>query len=190
MTREVVGHDQNSYDYIRVRTFNGPSLGRFSIHDYVITWMHFPYHWPFVGRIHRSSMNFPHKGPVMRSVDISFNVGPNKLLNKPSSGQWFEILWHHVMSLYWDIWSSIHGGTTEEGNCSYRLPLSHRAIAMVKICMSGWCNKYFRTVTTFPGDLISSKDMWIWFILWSYWCVCFTINWSANWLSVNVLYDN
>ena len=31
-------------------------------HDDVIKWKHFPRHWPFVRKIHRSPVNFPHKG--------------------------------------------------------------------------------------------------------------------------------
>ena len=31
-------------------------------HDDVIKWKHFPRHWPFVREIHRSPVNFPHKG--------------------------------------------------------------------------------------------------------------------------------
>ena len=31
-------------------------------HDDVIKWKHFPRYWPFVGGIHRSPMNSPHKG--------------------------------------------------------------------------------------------------------------------------------
>ena len=31
-------------------------------HDDVIKWEHFPCYWPFVRRIHRSTVNFPHKG--------------------------------------------------------------------------------------------------------------------------------
>ena len=35
----------------------------FSIpHDDVIKWKHFPRNWPFVPEIHRSPVNFPHKG--------------------------------------------------------------------------------------------------------------------------------
>ena len=33
-----------------------------SIHDDVIKWKHFPRNWPFVRKIHRSPVNFPHKG--------------------------------------------------------------------------------------------------------------------------------
>ena len=32
------------------------------IHDDVIKWKHFPRYWPFVRGIHRSPVNFPHKG--------------------------------------------------------------------------------------------------------------------------------
>ena len=37
-----------------------PTLGRY--HDDVIKWKHFPRNWPFVREIHRSPVNFPHKG--------------------------------------------------------------------------------------------------------------------------------
>ena len=32
------------------------------IHDDIIKWKHFPRNWPFVREIHRSPVNFPHKG--------------------------------------------------------------------------------------------------------------------------------
>ena len=32
------------------------------IHDDVVKWKHFPRYWPFVRGIHRSPVNFPHKG--------------------------------------------------------------------------------------------------------------------------------
>ena len=37
-------------------------LGTHTLHDDVIKWKHFPRNWPFVREIHRSSVNFPHKG--------------------------------------------------------------------------------------------------------------------------------
>ena len=33
-----------------------------SVHDDVIKWKHFPRYWPFVRGIHRSAVNFSHKG--------------------------------------------------------------------------------------------------------------------------------
>ena len=38
------------------------SLVAGAFHDDVIKWKHFPRNWPFVREIHRSPMNFPHKG--------------------------------------------------------------------------------------------------------------------------------
>ena len=38
------------------------SRPRYAKHDDVIKWKHFPRNWPFVRGIHRSPVNFPHKG--------------------------------------------------------------------------------------------------------------------------------
>ena len=38
------------------------SIGYAHNHDDVIKWKHFPRNWPFVREIHRSPVNFPHKG--------------------------------------------------------------------------------------------------------------------------------
>ena len=35
---------------------------KFGPHDDVIKWKYFPRYWPFVREIHRSPVNFPHKG--------------------------------------------------------------------------------------------------------------------------------
>ena len=53
-----------------------------------MTWKRFPHYWPFVGGIHRSLMNYPHEGPVMRTFGISFTDS----LNKP----W----WRHQMETF------------------------------------------------------------------------------------------
>ena len=41
-------------------------------HDGVMTSKRFPYCWPFVGKINCSPVYFPHKGPWMRSFEVSF----------------------------------------------------------------------------------------------------------------------
>ena len=38
------------------------NLGIVAVHDDVIRWKYFPRYWPFVREIHRSPVNFPHKG--------------------------------------------------------------------------------------------------------------------------------
>ena len=70
-----------------------------AFHDDVIKWKHFPRYWPFVRGIHRWPVNSPHKGPVMRSFDVFFDLRLNKRLSKWSRGWWFEAssrsLWRH-----------------------------------------------------------------------------------------------
>ena len=41
-------------------------------HDDVIKWKHFPRNWPFVREIHRSPVNFPHKGQWRGALMFSF----------------------------------------------------------------------------------------------------------------------
>ena len=40
-------------------------------HDDVIKWKHFSRYWPFVRRIHRSPVNYPHKGQWRRALIFS-----------------------------------------------------------------------------------------------------------------------
>ena len=42
--------------------FGWASFLAYQRHDDVIKWKHFPRNWPFVRKIHRSPVNFPHKG--------------------------------------------------------------------------------------------------------------------------------
>ena len=44
-------------------------------------------------RIDRLSVNFHHKGPVMRMYDVLFTVSQNKPLDKQQSCRWFETPW-------------------------------------------------------------------------------------------------
>ena len=44
------------------RIIESDNLSMRTGHDDVIKWLHFPRNWPFVREIHRSPVNFPHKG--------------------------------------------------------------------------------------------------------------------------------
>ena len=44
-------------------------------HDDVIKWKHFPRYWPFVLGIHRSPVNFPHKGQWHGTLMFSLICG-------------------------------------------------------------------------------------------------------------------
>ena len=63
-------------------------------HDDVIKWKHFPRYWPFVRGIHRSPVNFPHRGQWRRALMLSLIC---VWIN--GWGWWFETpsrpLWRH-----------------------------------------------------------------------------------------------
>ena len=78
------------------------------LHDDVIKWKHSPRYWPFVWGIHRSPMNYPHRGQWRGASMIFFDLRLNKPLSKQSWGWWFETqsrpLWRHVMKCMRSIW--------------------------------------------------------------------------------------
>ena len=53
-------------------------------HDGVIKWKHFPCYWDFVRGIHQWPVNCPHKGRVMRSFDVFFDMHLKKQSSKQS----------------------------------------------------------------------------------------------------------
>ena len=71
--------------------------------DDVIKWEHFPRYWPFVRGIHRSPVNFTHKGQWRVALIFFFNSRLNKRLSKQSWGWWFETpsssLWRHCNAI-------------------------------------------------------------------------------------------
>ena len=67
----------------------------------VIKWKHFPCYWPFVKRIHRSSVNSPHKGQWREALKFSLIcVRTNGWVNT----RWFETplpsLWRHCSDFH------------------------------------------------------------------------------------------
>ena len=69
----------------------------------------FPHYWPFVGGIHRPLGDFPNKGPVISSFNISFAFSSNKLMNEHPSSWWFETPWKSRDVTNWqDRARSIH----------------------------------------------------------------------------------
>ena len=58
----------------------GHGLHMMTPHGDVIKWKHFPRHWPFVREIHRSPVNFPHKGPWRWAFMISLICALNRRL--------------------------------------------------------------------------------------------------------------
>ena len=69
-------------------------------HDDVMKWKHFPRYLSFVRTGHRW---IPLTRPVTRSLDVFFDLRPNKRLSKQSWGWWFETpsrsLWRHCKGI-------------------------------------------------------------------------------------------
>ena len=62
-------------------------------HDDIMIWIYFMYHWSFVRGIHWPPVASPHKGPVMSSFGVFFDVSLNKLLNIKPICWCFEMSW-------------------------------------------------------------------------------------------------
>ena len=52
---------------------------------------HFPHYWPFVRRVRRSTANSLHKGPVIRTFYVSFDVSLRKHLKQQQRGRWIKM---------------------------------------------------------------------------------------------------
>ena len=68
-------------------------------HDDVMKWKHVPRYWYFVRRVHRSSVNSPHRGQWRGALMFYLILALNKRLRKQSRRWWFETLsrplWRH-----------------------------------------------------------------------------------------------
>ena len=75
----------------------------FILHDDVIKWKYFPHYWPFVRGIHRSPVNFPHKG------------------------QWREA------SMFSLIWAWINGKENNRDAGDLRCHCAHYGVIVIKV---------------------------------------------------------
>ena len=81
-----------------------------------LTWHDFPHYWPFVRGIHRSPMDSPHNGSVMRNFAVSLLLiqtiiwtNGRFVLNKLSSWWWYEkalaLVWGLVCQTQPEVWT-------------------------------------------------------------------------------------
>ena len=71
----------------------GPDISRVTfgpIYEEAITWILFSHYCPFVTGIHRSPVDFSHKGTVMQSCDVFVEDQVDVLLSKQYVCRWFE----------------------------------------------------------------------------------------------------
>ena len=106
-------------------------------HDDVIKWKHFPSNWPFLRGIHRSPVNFPHKGQWRGALMFSLIcVWINDWVNNREAGDLRRYRAHYDVTLMpqqnrmhipWDILcllvgtqSTIHGSKLRLSNYKHR----------------------------------------------------------------------
>ena len=87
-------------------------------HNDVTKWKHFLCYWPFVRGIHRSPVDFPHKGQCCGALMFSVIYTWTNGWKKQSRRKWFETpsrsLWRHCnhmiaavpMKQHWRIWAT------------------------------------------------------------------------------------
>ena len=109
------------------------------IHDDVIKWKHFPRNWPFVREIHRSPVNFPHKGQWRGALMFSLIYAwINDWVNNREAGDLrrqdghydvivmsplFHSVPNHISSPYFHSWSYLisHSISVEPNTCTLHI---------------------------------------------------------------------
>ena len=80
------------------------------LYDDAIKWKHFPRNWPFVGGIHRSLVNSPHKGQLRGALMFSLIcVWKNDWVNNREAGDLRRYRAHYdviVMNRGWHLFSA------------------------------------------------------------------------------------
>ena len=83
------------------------------IHDDVIKWKHFPRNWPFVREIHRSPVNFPHKGQWRGALMFSLIYAwINDWVNNREAGDLRRQHGHYDVIVMWRYMSCAGGKLT------------------------------------------------------------------------------
>ena len=119
-------------------------------HDDVIKWKHFPRYWPFVREIHRSPVNFPHKGQWRGALMFTLICARmNGWVNNREAGDLRRYLAHYDVIVM--------------GGCHYHRNDSFFHKIHVYSLTSGWCsNNFKRAILKHFYHLLS------WAILWYY----------------------
>ena len=80
--------------YINVIEISSESIDTetYDSHLDIYAMEHILHQWLFLGGIHWSLMDSPHKGPIVWKFHVFFVVSQNKLFNKQSSCQWLKVI--------------------------------------------------------------------------------------------------
>ena len=91
-----------SWSSADIRCFNYIWVTNNFVHDDVIKWKHFPRYWPFVREIHRSPVNFPHKGQWCGALMFTLICARmNGWVNNREAGDLRRYLVHYDVIVMW-----------------------------------------------------------------------------------------
>ena len=126
-------------------------------HDDVIKWKHFPRNWPFVREIHRSPVNFPHKGQWRGALMFSLIYAwINDWVNNREAGDLRRQHGHYdvIVMYYENVFINIRSDTNfckvslailNDDVWSPKVETTTASETQNKTCtilQSAWCNAY------------------------------------------------
>ena len=123
------------------------------IHDDVIKWKHFPRNWPFVREIHRSPVNFPHKGQWRGALMFSLIYAwINDWVNNREAGELRRQHGHYdVIVMSWRFGNGyLHG--------CFMLPV--RCLEYLSIRRSTITSSNTDLLLIGPSSLTNVNDIW------------------------------
>ena len=104
-------------------------------HDGFVTWKRLPYYGPFCGGIHGwVTCGFPHIKPVMRNLDVCFDVKGTAHLKRHS-------VWRAIFQLEWR-YSKLLFRTLQTSVERYILHIFLLQILVIRHCFSVFCGKH------------------------------------------------
>ena len=93
------------------RDLRSGNTHKYNGHDDVIKWKYFPRYWPFVREIHRSPVNFPHKGQWRGALMFTLICArKNGWVNNGGAGDLRRYLAHYDVIV---MGQKIDGGTVK-----------------------------------------------------------------------------
>ena len=116
-------------------------------HDDVIKWKHFPRNWPFVREIHRSPVNFPHKGQWRGALMFSLIYAwINDWVNNREAGDLRRQHGHYDV-IVMAILKTLHGADMDRvRRCGLLRARRYDANKLISICI--WNRCIYRIVYT------------------------------------------
>ena len=121
-------------------------------HDDVIKWKHFPRNWPFVRGIHRSPVNFPHKGQWRGAFMFSLIcVWINGWVNNGEAGDLRRYRAHYdVIVMTIAPWNALKKTSKIRitGPVTDRIP--SQTVSNADIFSMSWCHRGYQWFLDFP----------------------------------------